>query len=98
MLDLDGVLCIDEDLDSLGTISCLAIALADDLGGVDEILENSRVDGGEGARARSRLLGAARSATGFGKDSALANEDDLSITELLLEFTSDTMGVWMCLG
>lgn len=79
VLHAGRVLGIDEDLDELGAIDGLVVALADNLRGVDEVLEDRGVDRGEGARTGARLLAAARAASGLGEDATLTDEEDLAV-------------------
>jgi hypothetical protein len=51
VLGLLGILLVDEDLEELSLVSADAGALADDLGGEDDVVEDRGVDGREGARA-----------------------------------------------
>jgi hypothetical protein len=81
-------------LDDLLLVSLDTGALAGDLGGVDQVLEELLVDGGEGAGAGAHLLGTG-SAGGLGHDAALGNEDDVAVRELLLELTGESILCWL---
>lgn len=89
-LVLEGVLVlgVKEDLADLVAVLGNADALAGDLGGEDEVLEGALVDGGEGARTGALLaeLGT-RLARLLGEDTALGDEDNELVRELLLELT-----------
>lgn len=67
----------------LGSIGVVANSLAGDLGWVDEVFQDSLVDLLEGTRTRALLflLGAS---VGLSHHTALSNEDDVSVGELLL--------------
>lgn len=84
VLEAGGVLGVKEALDELVAVSCNTGALASDLGGEDEVLEDGSVDSRKGTAAGTLLLNA-RATAGLAKDPALANEDDVAVRELLLE-------------
>jgi hypothetical protein len=71
------------------TVLLGADALSNDLGGVDEVGEDSVVDGSESAGTGALLLDAG-AASGLGEDTALSNEDDVAVRELLLELTGES--------
>lgn len=94
MVDTAPLLLVQDHLDGLATVLLGADALADDLDGVDEVVEDGVVDGGQGTRARTLLgLVGARvgGALGAGKDAALSDEEDVAVGELLLELTGEAV-------
>lgn len=64
-----------------------ADTFADDLGGIDKVPEDGIVHSGQGTVARALLLDAAAAAR-EGEDAAVSDEDDVTVREFLLEFTS----------
>lgn len=82
---------VQMDLDQLGTVELDAHALADNLGGEDEILEDRIVDRGEGSGTGPLLLqGIAGVARRLGQDFAFADEHNVLAGELLLELAHQT--------
>lgn len=84
-----GILGIEEDLEGLGAINLLAKSLTDNFSGVDEVIQDSIVDSGQGTRTRTGLLTVVAT-TRNSQDTTLSNENNVTIRELLLEFTSKT--------
>lgn len=96
MVDTAPLLLIQDHLDGLAAVLLGADALADDLDGVDEVIEDGVVDGGQGTRARTLLgLVGARvgRALGAGENAALSDEEDVAVGELLLELTGEAVSV-----
>jgi len=88
------LLLVEDDFQDLGAIFLGTETLADDLDGEDEIREDGVVDGrqGSGTRALLRLRGARAVATlGARKDTARGEDEDVSVGELLFEFTGETV-------
>lgn len=101
VVDTATLLLIENDLEDLATILLGAQPLSDNLDGVDEISEDGVVHGGQSTRAWA-LLGL-RSATavaalGAGQNTARCNDDDVTVRELLLEFTGEAGGVLVRAG
>jgi len=90
VVNTSTLLGIKEDLDNLMAILLRAYTLADDLGGVDKVTEDSVMDGGESSVAGTLLLDA-RAAAGKGEDAALSDEDNVAVGELLLELTGESL-------
>lgn len=88
VLQARGILRVQGAADQLAAISRHADALSGDLGGEHEVLQDGVVHRGEGAAAGPRLLSTAV-ARGLAHDTALANEHDVVVRELLLEFTGE---------
>ena len=86
VLEAGSVLRVEGAADQLAAVGSNAGALGSDLGGEDEVLEDGVVHGSERAAAGPGLLSAAVGAR-LGQDTALANEHDLVVRELLLELT-----------
>ena len=77
----------------LGAVLGNTCSLAGDLGGVDEVLEDLLVDGGEGSGSGSLLLrGGSRVSLRLGEDSSLRQEDDVFVGQLLLELSGEPVG------
>lgn len=92
VVDASALLGVKEDLDDLVAILLGADALANDLGGVDEVGENGVVDSGQGAGPWA-LLGDTATARGEREDTALGNEEDMAVGELLLELTGESVAL-----
>lgn len=88
VVDTSALLGVKEDLGDLGGVLLGADALANDLGGVDEITEDGIVDSGESARAGA-LLDNTAGAAGHGENAALGKEHNVAVRELLLELTGE---------
>lgn len=86
------VLGVKVGLAELGTVLGNAGAAAGDLGGEDEVVEGGVLDGRESARTGALLaeLGV-RLARLLGEDTALADENDVLVGELLLELTGEAV-------
>jgi hypothetical protein len=96
VVNTTALLLVEDDLEGLAAVLLGAGALADDLDGVDEVVEDGVVDGREGAGTGALLLlvgAGVDGALGAGEDAALSDEEDVAVGELLLEFTGQT--VWM---
>ena len=94
MINTPSLLLIQDDLDDLSTILLGSNALANNLNRVHEVGEDSIVDGGQSAGTRALLFlrGVAAGGTlGLGKNATLGNEEDDTVRELLLKFTSQTV-------
>lgn len=88
------LLLVQNDLQNLASVLLGSESLSDNLDGVNNILEDSVVDGGQSSAARTLLgLRGAGSvgALGTGQDAARSNEDDMAVGELLLELTGQTL-------
>lgn len=88
------LLLVEDDLQKLATIFLGADALAGNLDGVDEVGEDSIMDGGECPGTGTLLsLRCARAvgALGTGENAARGEEEDVAVGELLLELTGETM-------
>ena len=100
MVNTTTLLLVQDDLESLAAVLLGADTLADDLDGVNEVVEDGVVDSGQGARARTLLLlvgaGVDR-ALRAGQDAALSNKEDVAVGELLLELTGQSVNVSFCL-
>jgi hypothetical protein len=79
-LDVHDVLGVEVHLEGLGAVSLVSDALADDLGGVDDVLQDGVLDGGEGACARANALLHSRTVDGLGLHGALGNDNDMLAT------------------
>lgn len=94
MVNAATLLLVEDDLERLAAVLLGAGALADNLNGVDEVVEDGLVDGREGAAARTLLL-LVRAAVGgalrAGEDAALGDEEDVAVGELLFEFAGETV-------
>ena len=92
MVDAAPLLLIQDDLQQLAAVGAGAGALADDFDGVDEVVEDGFVHGGQGAAA-GPLLCLARAATVRAlrarEDAPHGEEDDLPVGKLLLELAGE---------
>lgn len=92
VVDAATLLLVEQDLENLGAVLLGAHALADNLHGVDKIGEDGIVDSGQRARTWA-LLGlrgaAAVGALGAWENTARGDDDDVTVGELLLEFTGE---------
>jgi hypothetical protein len=90
------LLLVKNDLEDLATVLAGPLALANNLDGVDEVVEDGVVDSGEGSGTRALLLlrGArAVGALGTGEDAAGSDDQDVAVGELLLELTGETVSI-----
>ena len=78
---------VEDDLQNAATINTNASALAQNLSRVHEILKDCIVHGSQSAAARALLLCLAVVPGLLGDDAALANDDNVLASELLLELT-----------
>jgi len=78
---------IEDDLEDAATVDADASALAQNLSRVHEILKDCIVHGSQSAAARALLLCLAVVPGLLGDDAALANDDNVLASELLLELT-----------
>jgi hypothetical protein len=76
-------------LDDASLVSLDTGALAGNLGGENQVLQELLMDRSKSARARALLLDT-RVAGGLGHDAALTNEDNVAVGELLLELASES--------
>lgn len=90
VVDESGVLGVEEDLLDSGAANLVLDSLANDLGGENQILEESLVHLGQGSRHGSRLRGEELSAL-LGQNSSLSKEDNVSVGELLLELSGESL-------
>lgn len=88
------LLLVEDNLEDLAAIFLGAQTLANNLDRVDQVGENSVVDGGQCSGTGS-LLGqrgsGAVAALGTGQDAAGGEDEDMTVGELLLEFTGETI-------
>jgi hypothetical protein len=81
---------INLHLDGLGTVNLNAGSLTNDLGGVDEVIQDLLVDSSKSAGSWASLL-LAGVASRLGHDTALSNEENVAVRELLLELTGESL-------
>ena len=94
VVDTAALLLVQDNLEGLAAVLLGTDTLADNLDGVDEVAEDGVVDGGQSARAGALLgLVGARvdGALGAGQDTALSNEEDVAVRELLLKLTGQAV-------
>jgi len=89
VLERGGVLRVQVALDQAAPVSSNTRALAGDLRGINKVLKDRLVHGGERARVRAGLLVTVLSA-GLAEDAALADKDNVAVRELLLKLTGET--------
>ena len=94
MVDTTTLLLIQDNLDGLAAVLLGADALADNLDGVDKVGEDGVVDGRQSTRTGT-LLGLVAAgvggALGAGEDTALSDEEDVTVRELLLELAGEAV-------
>jgi hypothetical protein len=79
-LDVHLVLGVKVDLEGLGTINLVTDALAHNLGGVADVLQNLLMDMCEGAGSGAGSLLHSLAVEALGKNGALGNNDDMLAT------------------
>jgi len=89
-----GILGIKEDLEGLGTINLLTKSLTNNFGGVNHIIQDGIVNSGQSARSGTGLLTVVTT-TRNSQDTTLSNKDNMTIRELLFEFTSEPVHMGM---
>lgn len=89
VVDGVGVLRVQVHLADLGTTDQVSDSLTDDFGGEDQVFEDGVVDGGQGSRPGSLLL-LSRLSGGLGQDLSFTQEHDVSVGELLFQFTGQS--------
>lgn len=88
------LLLIQNDLQDLAAIFLGSESLAHDLNGVDNVGENSVVDGSQGSAARTLLslrCAGAVAAFGAGENTAGCEDQDMAVGELLLELSGQAL-------
>ena len=85
MLDVGLLVLVQMDLEEPGAVQLDPDPLSDDLGGVDEVVEDGVVHGHQGAGDGPLLLQLVGLAGGLGQDAALGDEDNVLAGELLLK-------------
>lgn len=96
MVNTTLLLLVKDDLEGLAAVLLGAGALADNLDGVDKVAEDGVVDSSQSARAGTLLgLVGARvdGALRAGKDTALSDEEDVAVRELLLQLAGQAVVV-----
>lgn len=94
VVDVAALSLVQDDLEKLAVVLLGAQTLADDLDGVDQVAQDGIVNGSQGSRAGSLLLeGVARAGRSLGarQDTARGQDQDVTVGELLLELTSETI-------
>lgn len=87
----DGrVLVVKNDLLELGATNLVSDTLANDLGGENKVLKDTVVDSSKSSR-NGTLLGLTVTATRLGKNAALGKEHNVTVGELLLELTGQSL-------
>lgn len=84
------VLVVKDNLLELVATNLVSDALANNLAGEDKVLEDSVVNGSQSSGLRA-LLGGLRLAAGLGEDGALSDENNVTVRELLLELTGQSL-------
>lgn len=77
-LDVDLIFGVQVHFKSLGTIHLMTNSLAHNLGGVNNVLKDLLVDGGESSGARARALLKSRAVESLGEDSSLCNNNNMA--------------------
>jgi hypothetical protein len=89
IINLLDILGVKIDFEEARAVSSESGSLANDLGRVNEIAEDGRVDGGQSAGARANLTGVVARICGR-EDSALGEDDDVFAREFLLQFADQS--------
>ena len=79
---------VEDDFQNAATINTDASALAQNLSGVHEVLKNGIVNGSQSPAARALLLSLAVVARLLSDNAALADDNNVLATELLLELAN----------
>ena len=74
-------------LEGLGTINLLTKSLTNNLGRVDHIVQDSRVDSGQSTASGTRLLTVGTTSRNR-QDTTLSNKNNVAVREFLFELTS----------
>ena len=90
-LNVGLILGVEVNLDDALAIDLAAGALAGDLGGVNNVLEDGILDGGQGAGARAGGGRAGGALVGVAEDGALGDDEDVAAGELLLELADELL-------
>lgn len=86
VVDLLDVFGVQQNLLNLVTTDQVSDSLTDDFGWEDQVFQNLVVDSSQCSRSWS-LLSLSRSSGWLWQDSSLSQEDDVTVWELLLQFT-----------
>ena len=89
-LNIGLVTSIKIHLKNTTSINLAPGALSSDLSGVHNILKNSILDTGKGARARAESLGLLGTSIALSEDVTLGDDDDMTSREFLLQLTDKT--------
>ena len=87
VLEAGGIFGVQEALDQLSTVRGDTNSLSSDLSGVDEVFQNGSVNRGQRSRPGPGLLDT-RAMTGLWQDTALTDEKNMAVRELLLQLSS----------
>lgn len=90
-LNVDLIFVIQVNLENLATINLAPGPLALDLSWVNNILQNSILDGGECPATWPQSLGFLITRVGFSEDAPLCNHDNVRPGELLLELAYEAV-------
>lgn len=90
-LNVGLILGVEVNLDDALAIDLASGALAGDLGGVNNVLEDGILDGGQGAGARAGGGRAGGALVGVAEDGALGDDEDVAAGELLLELADELL-------
>ncbi len=90
MFDVRLLVLVQVDLEESGTVEAEPDPLANDLCGIDEVIEDGAVHGDERAAARTLLFLLVHFPRRLGQDPPLGNEDYVLARELLLKLTNQT--------
>jgi len=82
---------VQEALDQPTAINAVLRPLADDLSGVDKILENLLVHAGDCPAVWPEALVPGGITGGFGHGTALSDENDVAVSELLLQLSGESL-------
>ena len=90
MFNVGLLVLVQVDLEESGAVKTDPGALANDLGGVDQVIEDGVVNSNQGTGHGSLLLKLVGLSCWLGQDPSLGNEDDVLAGELLLQLANQT--------
>jgi hypothetical protein len=90
-LNIRLVLTVEVYLHDTLSVNLDACALSSNLSGVDKIVQNSLVDGGQSARARTGSIGLLVAVERLSEDSALGDQENMAAREFLFQLTDKSL-------
>ena len=87
MFNVGLLVLVEMNLEETSSVETETNPLADNLGGVDEVIEDSTVNGHQSAASWALLLLLVHFPSGLGQNPPLSDKDDMFTREFLLQFT-----------